>query len=88
MLEAMIAGVVPIVTNVGGSPDLVEDEVSGFIVDPGDPVAIRQKILALYEEREMLKRMSAAAEQRILTHFTVEKTARETIAVYRDMVGS
>ena len=32
-------------------------------------------------------RMSEAARQRVLTDFTVEKTARETIAVYRDLLG-
>ncbi|MCJ7592326.1 MAG: glycosyltransferase family 4 protein [Woeseiaceae bacterium] len=88
MLEAMIAGVVPIVTNSGGSPELVENNVSGFVVEPGDPVAIREKILQLYNDRELLKRMSAAARQRVLTDFTVEKTARETIAVYEDMLSS
>ena len=87
MLEAMIAGVVPIVTNSGGSPELVEKDVSGFVVEPGDSTAIREKILALYNDREMLERMGAAAKQRVRTHFTIEKTALETIAVYRDMLG-
>ena len=86
MLEAMIAGVVPIVTNSGGSPELVEGGISGFIVEPGDPVAIREKILALYNNRDQLAAMSAAAKQRVLTEFTIEKTARETIAVYQDML--
>ena len=86
MLEAMIAGVVPIVTNSGGSPELIERDVSGFVVEPGDPVAIREKILELYNDREMLARMSAAAKQRVLTDFTIEKTARETIAVYEDLL--
>ena len=88
MLEAMIAGVVPIVTNSGGSPELIEKDVSGFVVEPGDPVAIREKILELYNDREMLSRMSAAAKRRVLTDFTIEKTARETIAVYQDMLQS
>jgi glycosyltransferase involved in cell wall biosynthesis len=88
MLEAMIAGVVPIVTNSGGSPELIEKDVSGFVVEPGDPVAIREKILELYNDREMHARMSAAAKQRVLTEFTIEKTARETIAVYEDMLQS
>ena len=88
MLEAMIAGVVPIVTNSGGSPELIEKDVSGFVVEPGDPVAIREKILDLYNDREMFGRMSAAAKQRVLTDFTIEKTARETIAVYQDMLHS
>jgi glycosyltransferase involved in cell wall biosynthesis len=86
MLEAMISGVVPIVTNSGGSVELVEKDVSGFVVEPGDPVAIREKILELYNDRERLARMSTAAKQRVLTHFTIEKTAQETIAVYRDML--
>lgn len=88
MLEAMIAGVVPIVTNVGGNPELVVDGESGFVVEPGDAEAIRARILRLYNDREMLKRMSEAARQRVLTEFTVEKTARETISVYRDLTGS
>jgi len=88
MLEAMIAGVVPIVTNVGGNPELVVDGESGFVVEPGDAEAIRARILQLYNDREMLKRMSEAARQRVLTEFTVEKTARETISVYRDLTGS
>jgi len=86
MLEAMIAGVVPIVTNSGGSPELVEDGISGFIVEPGDPVAIREKILELYKNKDRLAAMSAAAKQRVLSEFTVERTARETIAVYQDML--
>ena len=88
MLEAMIAGVVPIVTNSGGSPELIEKDVSGFIVEPGDPVVIREKILELYNDREKHARMSAAAKQRVLTEFTIEKTARETFAVYRDVLQS
>ncbi len=88
MLEAMIAGVVPIVTNSGGSPELIEKDVSGFVVEPGDPVAIREKILELYNDREKHARMSAAARQRVLTEFTIEKTARETIAVYQDVLQS
>jgi glycosyltransferase involved in cell wall biosynthesis len=66
----------------------VENNVSGFVVEPGDPVAITEKILRLYNDRELLKSMSTAARQRVLTNFTVEKTARETIAVYEDMLSS
>lgn len=88
MLEAMIVGVVPIVTRCGGSPELVENGISGFVVEPGDATAIRDKILALYNDRDLQGRMSAAASHRVLTEFTIEKTARETIAVYKDVLQS
>lgn len=88
ILESMISGVVPIVTTSGGNPELVEKNVSGFVVEPGDPAAIRDAILALYNDRALLSRMSAAAKQRVLTKFTVERTARETIAVYEDILAN
>lgn len=87
IIEAMIGGTVPIVTDSGGSPELVVDGESGFIVPPANADAIREKILALYNDRDMHARMSAAARQHIENEFTVERTADETIAVYRDMLG-
>lgn len=87
IIEAMIAGAVPIVTNSGGSPELVIDGQSGFVVPPGDAQAIADKIIALYEDRQLKDRLSAGAKKRIREDFTVEKTARETIKVYKQLVG-
>jgi glycosyltransferase involved in cell wall biosynthesis len=87
MLEAMLAGAVPIVTNSGGSPELVVPNESGFVVNPGDALAIREKILELYNDADMRRRMGEAAKARVLTEFTIEKTADETIAVYEELVG-
>lgn len=86
MLEAMLAGVVPVVTNSGGSPELVVPDESGFVVEPGSAVAIRDKILELYNDRDLCRRMSEAATARVLTEFTIEKTADETIAVYEELL--
>lgn len=87
MLEAMLAGAVPIVTDAGGSPELVVPDESGFVVEPGNPVAIREKVLELYNDRDKHRRMSAAATARVLSEFTIEKTADETIAVYEQLHG-
>lgn len=87
IIEAMIGGAVPIVTNSGGSPELIEEGQSGFIVEPGESEPIRDRILALYEDRELHARLSDGARQRIRNDFTVEKTAEETIALYRDILA-
>jgi len=87
IIEAMIGGAVPIVTDSGGSPELVQDGLSGFVVPPGDAEAIRDAVLTLYRDRDLHGRMSEAARARIRNDFTVERTATETIAVYRDMLG-
>ena len=87
IIEAMIGGAVPIVTDSGGSPELVIDNQSGFVVPPGDAQAITDKILALYEDRQLKARLSAGAKKRIREDFTVERTARETINVYKQLIG-
>lgn len=87
VIEGMIGGAVPIVTDSGGSPELVEEGRSGFVVPPGEAQPITDRILELYNDREKHRRMSDAARARIRNDFTVEKTARETIALYEDVTG-
>jgi glycosyltransferase involved in cell wall biosynthesis len=86
IIEAMIGGAVPIVTESGGSPELIEEGKSGFVVPPGESRPIRDRMLALYEDREMHSRMSDAARDRIRNDFRVETTAEKTIALYRDLM--
>ena len=87
IIEAMIGGAVPIVTDSGGSPELVQDGESGFLVPPGESQPITDRILELYNDRELRQRMSNAAQERIRKDFTVEKTARQTMALYREMLA-
>jgi glycosyltransferase involved in cell wall biosynthesis len=77
---------VPIVTDSGGSPELIIEGESGFVVPPGEPQPITDRILELYNDRELHQRMSVAAQERIRNDFTVEETARQTIELYRQLV--
>lgn len=88
IIEAMIGGTVPIVTDSGGSPELVEDGKSGFVVPPGEAQPITDRILELYNDRELHKRLGKAAQDRIRNDFTVEETARQTMALYRELLAS
>ncbi|MGI9205578.1 MAG: glycosyltransferase family 4 protein [Woeseiaceae bacterium] len=87
IIEAMIGGAVPIVTDSGGNPELVEEGKSGYIVPPGKSQPITDRILALYEDRELHSRLSENAQERIRNDFKVEDTAIKTMALYRDILG-
>jgi len=86
IIEAMIGGAVPIVTDSGGSPELVENGISGFVVPPGESTPIRDRVLELYENRDLHRRMSEAARNRIRKDFRVEDTAKKTIALYEELL--
>ena len=87
IIEAMIGGAVPIVTDSGGSPELVQDGKSGFVVPPGESAPIRDRILRLYHDRELLARLADGARARIRAHFAVQQTAMRTIAMYEQLVA-
>ncbi len=63
-LEAMAAGRPIVATRVGGNVEMVEDEVSGLLVEPEDPVGMAKAILRLLEDRERASLMGRAARQR------------------------
>lgn len=85
IIEGMVYRVTPIVTNSGGSPELIEQSKSGLIIPPGSTPAIAAAILQLYDDRECCKRMGAEAQQRIQQDFHISRTIEETLAVYEQL---
>jgi glycosyltransferase involved in cell wall biosynthesis len=63
----------------------VQDGKSGFVVPSGEAQPIADRILELYNDRELLERLSEGARERIRNDFTVEETARQTMALYREL---
>jgi glycosyltransferase involved in cell wall biosynthesis len=85
VIEAMCYGVPPVVTNVGGSPELVVNGESGIVVPPADAPAIAAAILQLLHDPALRARMGAAARERIRDHFRVETTIEQTHALYHEL---
>jgi glycosyltransferase involved in cell wall biosynthesis len=88
VIESMAYRVPAIVSDAGGSPELVEHERSGLVVRAGDPEELGAAILRLYVDRELCAELGVNARRRIATTFTVEKTAAETLKVYEDLVNA
>jgi len=82
LLEAMAAGVVPIVTPVGAIPDVVADGEHGFLVAPCDAPAIAQAIARLAADRMLLARMSAACRKHVGAAYSIERVARDFSQLY------
>jgi glycosyltransferase involved in cell wall biosynthesis len=81
-LEGMACGRPGIATNVASLPELIEDGVTGFIVPPNDPVAIREKIKWLMDHPSSADKMGEAARQRVLRLFTWDAAVAECLKAY------
>lgn len=88
VIEAMAYGRVPVVTASGGSPELIEEGISGLIVPPGDVHALSQSLLKLASmsanEREQ---MGLAAQQRLVKCFHTQDTVTKTRQVYQELLA-
>jgi glycosyltransferase involved in cell wall biosynthesis len=60
LAEAMVAGTPVVATRVGGLAEVVEDGITGMLVDPGDPDALASAVLRVLAERQA---MGVAARQ-------------------------
>lgn len=87
VIEAMAYGVAPVVTDSGGSPELVVDGESGLVVRSADPDSLAAGILRLYNDRALCARMGQAARRRIAERFRVEDTISQTRALYSELAA-
>ena len=75
-MEAMAMGKPVIAARSGGLPDIVADGTTGFVVPPGDVVALRDAIARLLTDTDLRERMGAAGRERVAlfqAHTVVER---------------
>jgi glycosyltransferase involved in cell wall biosynthesis len=61
VMEAMALGRPVVATQVGALPEMIEDGVTGLLVDVGSPVALAAAIRRLHTDREYALRLGLAA---------------------------
>ncbi len=87
VIEAMAYGVAPIVSDTGGSAELVVDGESGIVVQPGDDRGIAVAIEKLWRDPAFCEEMGRKARERIARDFNTEQSAVETKAFLERLVN-
>jgi L-malate glycosyltransferase len=85
ILEAMHAGLPIVATRVGGIPDLIVDGENGFLVTPGNPEQLKDRILTLLENTALCQdfsRKNTDAAKR----FDWKAISQRTLGVYQALL--
>ncbi|MEX2613181.1 MAG: glycosyltransferase family 4 protein [Gaiellaceae bacterium] len=82
--EAMAYGRPVVASAVGGLVDAVEDEVTGLLVPPRDPKALRVALERLLADPELRWRLGEAGRKKVRTELSWDEATVATIAAYRD----
>lgn len=86
LLEAMLAGVPVVASNIGGIPDLVKERETGLLVDANDPQALADRILELYSRPELRRFLSENASD-FVKALKIERIAEQYMEVYENVLS-
>jgi glycosyltransferase involved in cell wall biosynthesis len=86
LLEAMVLSKPVVATNVGGIPEVVKDNLNGFLVPPGDARALAEAIIHLLKNKELRRRMGEEGRKQIDERFSTKKMVDNIEGVYRQIL--
>jgi glycosyltransferase involved in cell wall biosynthesis len=75
VLEAQAAGVPVVATAVGGTPEVIQEGITGYLVPPANPPALAEKIRFALNDEARLHAMGQHAQQRVGSEFTFAQQA-------------
>ncbi len=88
IMEAMLAGIPVVATDVGSVRESVDDGTTGLVVPPEDPAALAEAIRRLIDDPAMRTSLGAEARRRGVERFTVEATVGAYLDLYREVLAS
>jgi len=71
VLEAMSHGLPVVAARVGALEEIVDDGITGFLVPPGDVTGLAEKLLQLYRDRSLRRRMGTNGRSKYLERYTL-----------------
>ncbi len=86
LLEAMAMGKASVATRVNGTSELIEDGISGFLVEPENPQRIFEKLLELLTHDDLRKSMGQKAKVHVEKHFTMKKMAGQLEILFKEQL--
>jgi glycosyltransferase involved in cell wall biosynthesis len=88
ILEAMASRVAVVATNVDGVPEVVEDGVTGILVEPENVSALANALLRLCRDEPFRRALAQAGHERVCRDFTWDSIAAKYIRVFQGVLES
>ena len=81
IMEAMATALPVISTDIGGIPEMVVENETGFLVRPGDTGALARAVEKMIDDRQLAQRLGRGGYERAQHLFSIEKNVRDLSAL-------
>ncbi|MDX8551860.1 glycosyltransferase family 4 protein [Methanospirillum sp. J.3.6.1-F.2.7.3] len=88
LLEAISYGIPIIGSNTGGIPDIIEDNVTGYLTIPGDPDDLAEKITYAFENPEKSRECVIRAREKMRKNFSWDYLGIKFAQVYDGILNA
>jgi glycosyltransferase involved in cell wall biosynthesis len=85
LLEVMSAGVPIVATNVGGNPEVIENGVSGLLVEYGNGSQLKEAVIKILDDKNLSESLVRKAKEK-LESFNWNSTVVETAKVIKSIL--
>lgn len=85
LLEALHMGIPVVARRVGGIAEVVQDGISGLLVDSADPRPLADACVRLVEDSNLRRDLARSGQSRVAERFSAERTAAGVTNLYRSM---
>ncbi len=86
ILEAMACGTPCVAFNLGGMPDMIEHQKTGYLTQPYQIQDLAQGIVWVMENESRQQNLSDAARSKVVQEFNLELQARRYAVLYAEMI--
>jgi glycosyltransferase involved in cell wall biosynthesis len=87
LIEAGAAGRPVVATSVGGVGEVVEDDVTGYVVPPADPSGVAERVERLLADQRLAAEMGGAGRDRVVARFSAERLAGDLADLYSELLN-
>ncbi len=85
LLEAMASALPVAATRVGGNPELIEEDRSGWLFSPGDVEGLAERLRRLAHHRELRAQVGGVARERAIERFRLQRMLQDYQDLYLEM---
>ena len=86
VIESLACGTPVVATAVGGIPEQIQDEKTGYLVKPGDAVGMAENMMRLVSNPQLSNNMGIAARLDVQARFTINEMVDKYLELYSDTI--